>query len=568
MYFLENLKIELAQAINTVLPRPLILGSDFVLPPEAYLGDLSLPCFAVAKELQTNPVMIAQKIVASFSHPMVIKAEVAGPYVNISLKVDIIGGVINEILKKNNQYGMNMSGEKKRVMQEYANGNTHKEYHVGHLRNIAFGDAINRILSANGYTSLPVSYINDFGIHVAKTLWYYQKTNAQAPIDNKGYFLGQLYTAAVKSLEDQPETKAEVGEVMKAIESRSGVIYDLWKKTRQWSLEQMEKINQELGVNFATIFYESDYIEEGFKIVKDLVTKGILIKSEGAVIANLEQYNLGVLVVLRSDGTALYPVADLSLTIHKVKKYKLDTSLWVVDIRQGQYLKQLFKVLELYGLKAHLAHLPYEFVTLPSGMMSSRSGNVITYEELKTEALKRTREEIIKRHSDWEEIKIKKVAEVLALGALKFEMVKVSGDKVITFDMEKALRFEGFTAAYLQYTYVRVKSLLRKASSEVLVSKSNLSELKDEKEKQLAMKLSFFPEIVAIAGKIYQPSEIARYIYEVAQLFNDYYHSTPILHDADVNIALVKARLDLCNSVAIVIEKALNLLGIEIVEEM
>lgn len=568
MYFLENLKTELAQAINTVLPRPLISGSDFVLPPQTHLGDLSLPCFAVAKELQTNPVMIAQKIVGSFSHPMVAKAEVAGPYVNITFKLDIIGDIISEILKKNNQYGINTSGEKKRVMQEYANGNTHKEYHVGHLRNIAFGDAINRILSANGYTSLPVSYINDFGIHVAKTLWYYQKINAQAPVDNKGYFLGQLYTAAVKSLEDQPEAKSEVGEVMKAIESRSGAIYDVWKETRQWSLEQMEKINQELGVNFATIFYESDYIEEGFKIVKDLVEKGILIKSEGAVIANLEQYNLGVLVVLRSDGTALYPVADLSLTIHKVKKYKLDTSLWVVDIRQGQYLKQLFKVLELYGLKAHLAHLPYEFVTLPSGMMSSRSGNVITYEELKTEALKRTREEIIKRHSDWEEIKIKKTAEGLAFGALKFEMVKVSGDKVITFDMEKALRFEGFTAAYLQYTYVRVKSLLRKASSEVLASKSSLDELKDEKEKQLAMKLSFFPEIVAIAGKIYQPSEIARYIYEVAQLFNDYYHSTPILRDMGVNIALAKARLDLCNSVAIVIEKALDLLGIEIIEEM
>lgn len=187
MYFLESFKTELAQAINTTLPRPLISGSDFVLPPKADLGDLSLPCFTAAKALQTNPVMLAQKIATSFKQPTVEKVEAVGPYLNITFRTEIISNILEEIFKKGDEYGKNTSGEQKRVMLEYANGNTHKEYHVGHLRNIAFGDAVNRILRANGYTSLPVSYINDFGIHVAKTLWYFKKdatTNSQR--DSRG----------------------------------------------------------------------------------------------------------------------------------------------------------------------------------------------------------------------------------------------------------------------------------------------------------------------------------------------------------------------------------------------
>lgn len=568
MSYFADLKVELAEAINHTLPQPLISGSDFVSPPQRELGDLSLPCFAAAKGLQTNPVALAQKVAQQLNHPLLMKAVAAGPYINLTLQPKITGKVVAEIMKEEESYGTNKSGKKQRVMLEYANGNTHKEYHVGHLRNIAFGDAVNRILSANGYNSIPVSYINDFGIHVAKTLWHYQATQAVAPDGNKGYFLGQLYAASVKSLEAQPDKKTEVGEVMKAIESRNGDIYKLWQTTRQWSLEQMQKINAELDVHFSTIFYESDYIEEGLKIVEKLLQKGLLMKSEGAVIANLEPYNLGVLVVLRSDGTALYPVADLSLTIHKVKKYKLDTSLWVVDIRQGQYLKQLFKVLELYGLKAHLAHLPYEFVTLPSGMMSSRSGNVITYEELKEEAIKRTTQEVAKRHTDWSEAKINQVALVLALGALKFEMVKVSGEKVITFDMETALRFEGFTAAYLQYTYARIQSVQRKATEVKLPKKVSAEVLTQEPEKQLAIMLGRYGEAVQSAAATYQPSEIARYLYELAQLFNEYYHNVPILQAAGNEPEVTVARLQLIKAVATVLQNGLDLLGIKVVEEM
>lgn len=575
MYFLDKVKEELASEVNKILKKKIVMSSSFVTPPDPKLGDIALPCFAIAKELSQNPVMIAQKISEGLiKGKMLEKSLATGPYVNITLPVSVVGEIIKEIQKQGEDYGGNTYGKKKRVMLEYANGNTHKEYHVGHLRNIVFGDAVNRILSFNGYTSIPVSYINDFGIHVAKTLWYYMEVNQPVPKEIKegkrsyGWLLGKIYADAVSVLQASPEKKLEVAEVMKAIESRQGETYDLWKTTRQWSLDQFEKINKELDVNFVTTFYENDFITEGLKIVEKLKKQGILTLSQGAIIADLEKYNLGVLVVIRSDGTALYPVADFALTTHKVKKYKLDTSLWVVDIRQGQYLHQMFKVLELAGLKATLAHLPYEFVKLPSGMMSSRSGNIISYEDLKEEALHKTTEEIVTRHADWSQEKIEKVSKVLAFGALKFEMIKVSGEKVITFDMETALRFDGYTAAYLQYTYARIQSLQRKVPSEIKAAKSDVLLLEEKKEKELALILGNFSEKILAAGSSYQPSEIARYLYELAQLFNEYYHQVPILNDASIAPELAKARLQLTEVVGVIIGNGLHLLGIETVDEM
>lgn len=568
MYCLEKIKQQLVAEINKIAGAGPVAAADFVTPPDPSLGDLSLPCFSLAKQLRQSPAVLAQKIADALKHPSIESVSVAGPYVNVSLASSFAAQVIGEVAKQPKAYGNNVSGGKQRVMLEFANGNTHKEMHIGHLRNVSFGDAVTRILSANGFKAIPVSYINDFGIHVAKTLWHFLKTKAQPPAGDKGYFLGKLYSASVKALGDDPVAKMEVGQVMKAIESRRGDTYKLWQKTRQWSIAHMEKMNKELGLRFTETYYENQFLEAGLKMVKELQAKGFLIPSQGAVIADLEQYGLGVLVVLRSDGTALYPVADLALAVAKVKKYKLDKSLYVVDVRQGQYFKQLFKVLELLGIKAAFAHLPYDFVTLPSGMMSSRSGNIITFEEVKEAALKKTAEETFKRHADWSAARVAKVSRVLAFGALKFEMVKVGGEKIITFDMDTALRFDGFTAAYLQYTYARIQSIARKAPRAIRAARADYGALTEQRERRLAMALAQFPEAVRLAGASYQPTEIARAIYELAQLFNDYYHGVPILNGDNLPNGLIKARLDLAQSVALVIKRGLDLLGIETVEEM
>lgn len=561
--YLSDLKEKIASFLGV---NPL----DFVYPPLPELGDLSLPLFNLAKSQGKNPALLAQEqatIIANLpeSLDLFLSVKAVGPYLNFFLApAAFLPGAISDIQQAGVNFGSSKVGQGQRVMLEYSNANTHKEYHVGHLRNLFYGDAIQRILKFNGYQAIPVSYINDFGIHVAKTLWNWQQHPEYAQADGpKGKLLGDCYSTANQNIGDSQEAKAEVSATMKAIESRQGEIYALWQETRSWSIAYFDEIYRQLGIKFEDIFYESEIIVDGLKITEELLARGVLIKSQGAVIADLEAYNLGVLPIIRSDGTALYPVADLALAKLKFVDYKLQESIYIVDIRQGLYFKQLAKIFELAGEEFKISHLGYDFVTLKNGMMSSRSGNVITYEQLFTEASARAQKEVSSRHQDWSEDKVQAISEKLAIAALKFEMLKVSADKVITFDMNEALRFDGFTAAYLQYTGARLASLVRK--SEIESTAIDYQLLAHPKELALALYLQRFPEIVLKAGEQRDASVIARYLFELAQAFNDYYHEVPVLK---AEAPLAAARLALLTSVRQVLENGFALLGLSYLEEM
>jgi len=565
MVLLEELKQKIAHELN--LDKPV-----FSYPPSAELGDLSLTCFDLAKVQQKNPVELAKELALSLSGNTEFRkyfsgVNAVGPYLNFYVAAEFLAeNLITEIKKEKEQYGFNRSGEGKKIMIEYSNGNTHKEYHVGHMRNISYGDSVNRLISANGYEAIPVSYVNDFGIHVAKTLWNWQRDKSyQNSSEPKGYLLGKCYAAASRELAEHPEYKDEVVKFMKNIESRSGAEYKLWQETREWSIAYFDSIYKELNVRFKDIFYESDVIDEGLKIVEDLKKKGILTLSQGAIIADLEKYDLGVLPVIRTDGTALYPVADLALASEKFKKYNLDQSIYVIDVRQSLYFDQLSKVLELNGYKPAVFHLGYDFVTLPSGMMSSRTGNVITYQDLKDTLFTKLKEETRKHHSDWTEVRVNKTALSLTISTIKFEMLKVSADKIITFDIDKASKFEGYTACYLEYGYARLKSILRKDSFHLFPPRVDFKELTENKEKELLLKIAKYPEIISVAGLKYKPSEVTKYLFELIQLFNDYYQEVKILYADKKKKA---ARLELIKAIAQVINNGFKILGMESLEEM
>jgi len=577
MYYLEKIKLNIANSLNKALGKEIINPKDIIYPSSLEFGDFCLPCFNFAKDFKKTPGQIAEGLVGKLEKGEMLSAISAlGPYLNFTInKKFLTKELLEEVNSFKEKYGNNESGNLKKVMIEFSNANTHKEYHVGHLRNISYGDAVNKIFSANGFTSIPVSYINDFGIHVAKTIWWtYHKENFRSAeaanpenIKNKGYFLGQMYAEATKKAEELKTARQQIEFVMKKIENRQGKEYKLWEETRQWSIDQFASIYKELGVCFENIFYESEFIDRGKEMINSLIEKNILIKSEEAVIADLSMYKLGVLVFVRSDGTSLYPVADLPLAIEKFDRFKIEESLYIVDIRQSLYFKQLFKIIELLGYKEKMVHLGYEFVKLPEGMMSSRTGNVITYEELRKEAILKSSFEIKKRHINWDEEKINMIAEKIVNGALKFEMLKVSREQTITFDINIALKFEGYTAAYLQYTYARIRSIFRNSEIDILNlhNQDNFNYLTEDRENNLIFKIAQFPEAIKSARDNYDPSTIAKYIFELAQVFNDYYHAVPILK-AEEKIKL--ARLDLINSVAQVIKNGLFLLGIETVEEM
>ncbi len=575
MSLLQKIKTELAGQINAGLKKQGTVGAaDFVFPPNSEMGDLSLPCFGLSKNLKQSPNEVASFLVGKIKAEGFIQGvRTAGPYLNITLnKNAVTNELFKEVFKEKDKFGTNKTGKKQGVMIEYSNANTHKEYHIGHLRNIAYGDAVNRLTAANGFEAIPVSYINDFGIHVAKTLWWLINPENHENLRNtdvdklpsKGGYLAKTYAGSTAAMADNPESKDEVGRVMQQIESRKGEIYELWQQTRQWSIDQFAQIYNELGVDFKDTFYESEFIEAGMKKVSELYEKHFLKRSEGAIIADLEKHNLGILMFLRSDGTALYPVADLPLAIAKFEKYKIKKSIYVVDIRQGLYFKQLFKVLEEMGYKQELVHLGYDFVKLPEGMMASRTGNVVTYDDLKQKMVENSRQSTREKHPDWTDEQVEVVAEKIALGAMKFEMIKVGRDKTIIFELEKAMRFDGFTAAYLQYAYARIQSILRKA--ETSVKKQKELKLEHIKEQELVTKVMKYPETVAAAGEQYEPSEIAKYLFELAQQFNDYYHEVPVMKEED---GLVReSRLSLLRVVSQVLANGLHLLGIEAIEEM
>ncbi len=564
MDFLADIKEQIAFELK-------IPVRDFSYPPQAEWGDLSAACFEVAKGLNKAPNQLAIELAASIkSWPEFARyfsdAKAVGPYLNLFFSSGALAEtVIKEVKGEGSRYGLSPQGKKK-VMVEYSNANTHKEYHVGHLRNISYGDAVSRLLQAIGYRVVPVSYINDFGIHVAKTLWYWQNhPEYQSRLEAKGYLLGKCYAAASQELENNSEAKEMVGRIMKEIESRAGSNYQLWQKTRRWSLGYFQGIYKELGIKFSHIFYENEEIGKGLELTRQLTEKGIFMKSQGALIADLEKYGLGVLPIIRSDGTALYPVADLALASEKFRCFGLDESIYVVDVRQSLYFKQLFKILALMGYQQKLTHLAYDFVTLPEGMMSSRTGNVIAYEELKEKIGKKLAAETQKRHEDWTKSRVEMVARNLTVATIKFELLKVSADKVITFNIKESLKFDGYTACYLQYGYARLKSILRKEKYSWLKPKADLADLQEKGEKELLMKIAKYPEAVRLAAATYNPSEVARYLFELTQIFNDYYHGTNILK---ANPKLREARLALIKAVAQVLKNGFKLLGLPILEEM
>ncbi|MBU1854302.1 MAG: arginine--tRNA ligase, partial [Nanoarchaeota archaeon] len=522
----------------------------------------------LSKEFKKAPNMIADELLKKIKPTKNIsKIEVKGPYLNFFINRELLNEqVITKILKEKNDYGLALK-KKEKVMIEYSQPNTHKAFHVGHLRNVCMGDSLIRILKNKGYNVIAANYIGDVGAHIAKCLWYYKKHfKGQIPKNNKGEWLGELYTKAVKKLKEKEAYKEEVSEILKQLESeKNNEIIALWKQTRKWSLDEFKEIYDWLGANFDIYFYESDVEKSGKQLVEKYKKKGLFVKSEGALIMDLKKYDLDVFLVLKSDGTSLYSTKDLSLAVKKFEEYKIDQSLYVVGSEQKMYFKQLFKTLELMGFKnaKNCKHVSYELVMLPDGKMSSRAGNIMLFSELKNEIMKKLEKEVIKRHKDWSMKKVDETAKKIGLGALKFGMLNQDSNRVIIFNLNEWLSFEGETGPYIQYAVARINSIFKKSKG--VIGEVNYSMLKSAEEQLLISKLADYPKLVENSADNLRPSMIARYLLELAQGFNEFYHKHQVLKaDSEVR----GARMALIISIKQVLKNGLSLLGIEAPDEM
>jgi len=539
---------------------------EITVPPTADMGDLAVPCFYLSKLLRLSPNQIAVDLQSKINPAGIIKdIQPVGPYLNITLNSAVLAGeVLAEVKKLKTKYGL-VEAKADSIALEFSCPNTHKEFHIGHTRNVILGAALANIYTANGHKVTSLNYIGDIGAHVAKCLWALDKFHHdEEPPADKTKYLGQIYSEATAKLEAQPEYKGEIDAVLAKLESGDKSWLALWKKTRQWSLDDFDRIYKLLGVKFKHAFYESEVEKPGKKLVADLLERGIAEKSQGAVIINLDEYALKQFLLLKSDGSSLYSTKDLALAQLKFKKYPADRSLHVIDNRQTFYLQQLFKTFAIIGIATPSEHISYEMVTLKEGAMSSRAGNIITFDSLYEELTARAKAETGKRHKDWSADKIETTARALALSAIKFNMIKVSNDSIITFDLDEALSFDGYSGPYLQYTASRINSLLTKAGKSVW-ARPDYSPLALPIEKELLLKLAAFPLIIASAGRESDPSIVARYLFELCQLFSTFYQQAPIISSDDKT---KKARLALAEAVRQTLINGMSLIGLEALDQM
>ncbi|MFZ5365092.1 MAG: arginine--tRNA ligase [Patescibacteria group bacterium] len=528
---------------------------NFTFPPMVELGDLSLPVFDLA---DGNPAEFAASLAEKLgSNEVWEKVEAKGPYLNFYFKAEVWAKDFIEAAGKRQQ----AAGQK--VMIEYSQPNTHKEFHVGHLRNACLGAAIVNLYRFAGNKVIAATYVNDVGLHVAKCLWAYLKFHqGEEPASEQTRFLGKIYTEAVQKMEKDETIKSEVDEILKKLERKDKDIMKSWKKTQKWSVEDFKRIYKLLGVKFDEWYFESDILENGRKIVGDLLKKGIAKKDQGAVIVDLKKYNLDVLLILKSDGTTLYSTSDLALAYKKAKK-KVDVSIYVVDNRQTLYLKQIFKTLALAGFEEKMVHIPYDFVNLPAGALSSRKGNIVSFDELFNKMMEKSMAETQKRHSDWHGKKIKEVAEKISLAAIKIGMLKYGNNKVITFDMDEALSFDGKTGPYLLYTSARINSIKEKLKT---VGAADYSLLEKTEERELLKLLANNENEIERACRENDPSVLCNYLFDLAQAFNDFYQKHSIIRAEDKKLRA--ARFNLAQAVGKKLRQGLGLLNVEWLAKM
>ncbi len=517
-----------------------------------------------AQELAEGIKAHLGKLPLGFSH-----IEAVNGYLNIYFSTSQFAQrVVDGIIDEGEEYGRGKN-RKQSVMVEYSQPNTHKSFHVGHLRNVILGGSICRILSFSGYDVIRANYLGDIGLHVVKWMWNYLKNHAgEKPGENKTYWMNEIYSEADRLFQD-PDNEAEVRELYARWNAKDPDIVALWKETRQWSLEGFEQIYKLLGEEFDQIYFESEVEDTGTVLVEELIKKGLAVdeRPDGPVFVDLDAIigtdnEYRVLVVLRSDGSSLYATKDLPLAIRKFKDFDLDKSVYVIDVRQSLYLKQIFKTLEILGYEwsDKLYHLAYDLVNLPGNVtMSSREGTVVLFDDLVREATQRAREIVEVKNPELSEAVKENISQAVALGALKYTMLSRDNTKVVTFDWDAALDFNGQAAPYIQYAHVRAGSILRKAGEDI----SGPAEFPDDLEEaeiNLIELMTKLPGEVQRASEEYRPLIIANLAFDLAKAFNDFYNTCHVLN-AEPQVRAYRLRL--VAAARQVIATSLRLLGIE-----
>jgi len=588
----ETLEIQIKKAIHQLYHANLETV-EFQATRKEFEGDITVVVFPMLRVVKGNPVQIGEAIGEYLVKEVeeITKFNVVKGFLNLVLSdayfIDFFNGVENF-----SEFGKE-TGKEGTIMVEYSSPNTNKPLHLGHVRNILLGYSVAEIIKASGKKSYKIQIINDRGIHICKSMLAWKTFgNGETPestglkgdklVGNYYVKFDQEYKKEIAKLvsEGIPEKEAklkapsllEAQQMLLKWEAGDEETVALWKKMNAWVYKGFDKTYASLGVDFDKLYYESNTYLLGKEVIKEGVSKNVFLqKEDGSIWCDLTEDGLDEKIVQRSDGTAVYMTQDIGTAIQRVKDYNDITGMiYTVGNEQDYHFKVLFLILKKLGYHwaEHLYHLSYGMVDLPSGKMKSREGTVVDADDLITDmaaTAKKISEELGKI-DDFSEEEKEDLYHTIGLGALKYYILKVDPKKRILFNPEESVDFQGNTGPFIQYTYARIQSILRKAST-LGIKKGSLSVVEiHPKEKELVKQLQLFPETIQQAAAQYSPALIANYTYELVKAFNSFYQNVSILgadNDTEKNF-----RVQLSQAVSDVIKTAFSLLGIEVPKRM
>ena len=546
------------------------LESYIETPKDNKNGDYAFPCFKLAKELRKAPPVIANEIKEKIeSVEEIEKVEVAGGYLNFFINKTILAKEVLEEISKTEQYGKSEIGKEKNIVIDYSAPNIAKPFHIGHLRSTVIGGALYNIYKYVGYTVTGVNHLGDYGTQFGKLIegykmWGKEYNIEEDPINE----LTKIYIRINEACKNDEQILENCRNNFKKLEDGDPYCVEIWKKFRELSLQEFQKVYDLLGSKFDSWNGESFYSDKMPEVIEILEKTGKLVESQGAKIIDLEDKGINTpCIIEKSNGSTTYATRDLAAILYRARTYDFDKALYVTSYEQVLHFKQVFEVAKLLGLDEKytngLEHVSFGMVLLPEGKMSTREGNIIKLEELLNEAISRAKEIIEQKNPDLENKE--EVAKKVGIGAVIFNDMSASRIKDEVFDWNTILNFQGETGPYVQYTYVRTKSVLEKAGYLPKIEDIKTNNLSDEYSLAILKLIYNFEDVLIQVTDKNEPSILARYLIDLAKAYSSFYNENKIIvEDKEVQ----NARVYLTYAVSQVLKQGANLLGIQMPEKM
>lgn len=568
---------EILAGVRAIQPEADLAGLDIAAsleyPPDPAMGDLAFPCFRLSKALRRSPVLIADSLAKSLPGGGCIgRAEAVNGYLNLTISNDYLGArVVPEILEKGDRYGAQDFGKGKKVVLDYSSPNVAKPFHIGHLGTTVIGHSLRKLHEFAGYECFGINYLGDWGTQFGKLIAAYRRWGSREMVEQGGIDkLVELYVRVNNEIKGDPEhgipENTELADEARAefhkLETGDRENLELWQWFVKISLAEYEKTYRQLGIEFDSYKGESFYTDKMPAQIELLREKNLLKLDDGASIVDLSDYNMPPCLILKRDGSTLYPTRDIAAAVYRKENYRFDKAIYVTSAQQCLHFAQWFKVVELMGYPWYdeLVHVPYGTVSLNGAKLATRTGNVVLLKDLFAAAIEKVK--AIRKEKNPDSKDDDGIAEAVGVGAIVFYYLSNNRMKDINFVMEEALSFDGNTGPYVQYAYARTCSVLAKAG-EVRASGVKIT---TEEEATLVKTLCRFGERVCAAIADYEPSYITRFILDVATAFNRFYHNCPILSAEDPEIR--QSRVALTAAVRTVLGNAFELICLKKTEKV